>query len=81
MYFFVEGEVKVMRNKIGKLHLEVNAINSYDIPIHITYNADSEETAVDNVTVNSNATKVVENGQLIIIKEGVKYNILGIVVK
>lgn len=81
MYFFVEGEVKVMRNKIGKLHLEVNAINSYDIPIHITYNADSEGTAVDNVTVNSNATKVVENGQLIIIKEGVKYNILGIVVK
>ena len=39
------------------------------------------ETAVDNVTVNQNITKFFENGQLIIIKNGVKFNAQGQVVK
>lgn len=39
------------------------------------------ETAVDNVTVNQNITKFFENGQLIIIKDGVKFNAQGQVVK
>lgn len=38
-------------------------------------------TAVDNVTVNQNITKFFENGQLIIIKDGVKFNAQGQVVK
>ena len=81
MYFFVEGKVKVTRNEAGKLHLEINAINSYDIPIHIIYETNSAETAIENVTIDTNASKVVENGQLFIRKEGAIYNILGTVVK
>ena len=38
-------------------------------------------TAVDNITVNNNAVKFVENGQLIIVKGGVKYNVLGAMIK
>lgn len=37
----------------------------------------SEVTAVENVKVSSPAQKVIENGQLIIIKNGVRYNSLG----
>ena len=35
------------------------------------------ETAVDNVTIESKAIKVVRNGQLYILREGVMYNIIG----
>lgn len=38
-------------------------------------------TAVDNVTVNQQTTKFIENGQLIIVKNGVRYNVIGQVTK
>ena len=38
-------------------------------------------TAVDNVTVDQQATKFIENGQLVILKDGVRYNALGQVIK
>jgi hypothetical protein len=81
MYFFVEGTVQVRKNKAGKLHLEVNAINSFNLPIHIVYEADPVGSAIENVTVDTNANKVIENGQLFIMKNGVKYSVLGTVVK
>lgn len=38
-------------------------------------------TAIDNVTVDQNITKFFENGQLVILKNGVRYNAQGAVVK
>lgn len=43
--------------------------------------AEALTTAVDNVTVDQNITKFFENGQLVIIKNGVRYNAQGAVVK
>ena len=40
-----------------------------------------EGTGVKNIAVDNNATKVIENGQLFIIRNGVKYNITGSVVR
>jgi hypothetical protein len=40
-----------------------------------------ETSAVDNITTTVVPVKVIENGQLIIIKNGVKYNVAGAVVK
>jgi hypothetical protein len=42
---------------------------------------DGPGTALDNITIDTNITKTIENGQLIIIKNGVKYNVAGAVVK
>ena len=81
LYFFVEGNVTVTRNKARKLHLEVNALNSYDIPIHIVYEEDSVETNIENVIVDTKASKILKDGQLFIMKEGIRYNVLGTVVK
>jgi hypothetical protein len=64
----------------GKLRLEVEAVNSYDVPVHVVY--DASATAVENTEVeNNNVCKVVQEQQLLIIKDGVKYNILGYEVK
>ena len=81
LYFFVEGSVTVTQNKAGKLHLEVNASNSYNIPIHIVYEEDPTETDIENVIVDTNASKIVKDGQIFIMKEGIMYNVLGSVVK
>lgn len=78
-YFMVGGNV-VVENIEGHLKVTINALNSYDVPATIVYEASA--TAVENVTVEGkNASKMIENNQLFIIKDGVKYNVMGSVVK
>ena len=43
--------------------------------------SDGTTTGLDNITIDTNITKTIVNGQLIIIKDGVKYNAQGQVVK
>ena len=79
IYFLVSGTVEVTKVD-GKLQVEVNGLNSNDVPIHVVY--DPTSTAVENTVVeNNNVQKVIKNNQLLIIKEGVEYNVLGSVVK
>ena len=78
-YFMVGGNVVVEKIE-GHLKVTINALNSYDVPATIIYEASA--TAVENVTVEGkNASKMIENNQLFIIKDGVKYNVMGSVVK
>lgn len=80
MYFLVEGTVEVTKVD-GKLKVEVNGLNSNDVPVHVVYDAIGINTAVENVAVEHNVSKVLENGQLFIMKDGVKYNAIGSVVE
>ena len=75
MYFFVSGTVEV-KNKQGKLYMEINALNSYNVPAHIIYDA-SLATDVDEVLLSDKVQKQLKNGQLVILRNGESYNILG----
>jgi hypothetical protein len=59
----------------------VNAVNSYDVPIHIVFDGTKQTTAVENITTEKGATKRIENGQLLINRNGNTYNVLGASVK
>ena len=79
LYFPVSGTVEVTKVD-GKLKVEVNGLNSNNVPVHVVYGA--TDTAVEGVTtVGSDIKKCLENGQLVILKNGVKYNATGSVVK
>ncbi|MCR5049465.1 MAG: hypothetical protein K6A36_00095 [Paludibacteraceae bacterium] len=47
----------------------------------ITYSADAPTTGIRNTAVSAKAVKFFENGQLYILKNGVKYDITGAIVK
>ena len=79
-YFMVGGNV-VVENVEGHLKVTIDALNSYDVPAHIVYEADPVETGFENIKVSTNASKMIENNQLFIIKDGVKYDVLGSIVK
>ena len=80
LYLFVDGNVEVSK-KNGQLYIEVNALNSYEVPIHIIYDAGTASTT-GNITIQDNEpSKIIKNNQLIINKSGVRYNVLGAVVK
>ena len=79
IYFLVDGTVTVSEVN-GELAVEVNGLNSNGVAVHVVYGA--VDTAVEDVTtVGGDIKKSLENGQLVIIKNGVKYNATGFVVK
>ena len=79
LYFLVGGTVTVEKVDTN-IKIEVNGVNSYDVPIHVVY--DATQTAVENVsTENTNAVKVIENGILYILRNGNTYNAMGMEMK
>ena len=76
MYFFVSGTVEV-KNKQGKLYMEINALNSYDVPAHIIYDASATTAVFDTQYPTCDSKKQLRNGQLLIIRNGNVFNLLG----
>ena len=80
LYCLVDGTVTV-ENVGGKLKVEVDAVNSYDVPVTLHYEA-AHGTAVENVDKdNTNVAKRLVNGQLLIIRNGETYTATGVLVK
>ena len=78
-YFMVSGEV-VVENVNDHLKVTINALNSYDVPATIVYEA--VETGVENINVNvEGIQKQIIDGQLYIIREGKAFNVMGAQVK
>ena len=76
LYYFVEGIVEVTKTEDGQMRMEINAINSYEVPIHIVY--DPNGTAVEDINASTlGVKKALKNGQLIIIRNGETFNLTG----
>lgn len=76
MYFFVSGTVEV-KNKNGKLYMEIHARNSYNVPAHIIYDASVTTGTLDTRVPTPDTQKVLRDGQLLIIRNGETYTIWG----
>ena len=81
LYFFFTGQVEVKKLDGGeKLSIEVNALNSYDRPIHLVYEGMPVMDAIEEVNAekNSPAKKYLQNGELRIRRaDGTVFTILG----
>lgn len=86
LYFFFTGQVEVKKLDGGKkLSIEVNALNSYDVPIHIYYEGvpvTKSVTAIEEVESDTTtpAKKFIKDGALFIQRGKSVYNVLGGVV-
>ena len=79
LWFMVGGTVTVEKVD-GKMKMTINALNSYDQEINITY--DGTATSVENINVNvEGIRKQIVDGQLVIIRDGKAYNAQGAQVK
>lgn len=80
LWLLVGGTVEVRKTEDGSPYLEVNAVNSYGVEVHLVY--DGSATGVtDVVTPAAQPEKYLKNGQLIIRKAGVEYNAHGAILK
>ncbi len=74
VFFLVSGTITVL-NKDGHLYMEINARNSYDRPVHIVYT--QSDTAVDDVSTTFTPRKIIENGQLFILRGNERFTVSG----
>ena len=66
----------------GKLNVRMTKAGARSIGFAEACVADIlENTAIDNTTIAEKAVKVIENGQLVIIRNGVKFNAVGAVIE
>lgn len=81
LWMFVGGTVEVSKTDAGYLHMEVNAVNSYNVPVHIVY--DGTPTGLENVEVENinGVKKMMVDGQLVIVRDGKAFNAMGAQVK
>lgn len=76
LYFLVGGTVKVTK-KDGKLHFEMHAVNSYDVPVHVIYNPC--ETGLHDIDIDvADVKKMIINDQLVIIRTRKSFNVMGV---
>ena len=76
LYFLIDGTL-IVSKKNGELQFELNALNSYDVPVHIVYEAASS-TGVEHVGAKTtHAKKKLINNHFFIEVDGETYNILG----
>lgn len=76
LWLLVSGTVKVYKDDFGYPHMEVNAFNSYGVSVHIVY--DGTPTGLSNIQNSiSNTQKIIQNGQLLIIRNNQIFNVMG----
>lgn len=84
LWLLVDGTVEVTKTPEGYPNMEVNAVNSYGVEVHIVYDGTPISTAVENTHSQSpmnNCQKQLRNGQLLILRDGMIYNVLGVQTK
>ncbi|MBO5816571.1 MAG: hypothetical protein J6R26_01300 [Paludibacteraceae bacterium] len=80
LWLLVDGTVEVTKTEDGEPYLEVNAVNSYGVEVHIVF--DGTATGLENINVNvEGLRKQIVDGQLVIIHDGKAYNAQGAQVK
>ena len=79
LWCMVDGTVTIEKVD-GKMKVEVDALNSYDMSVKLHYNP--AQSAVEDITAgNTNISKRLINGQLVIIRNGQAYDATGALVK
>lgn len=82
LWLLVGGTIDVTKDEEGNAHLEVNAVNSYGVPVHIVYDGSPINTAVENTqSPMTRSQKLLRNGHLIIKNAGAEYNAQGVKVQ
>lgn len=76
LWLLVSGTVEITKDDDGNPHMEVNAFNSYGVPVHIVY--DGTPTTLKNVTTKDVVIKKqLRDNQLLIIRNNEVYNVMG----
>ena len=85
---FKDGEIKIIKTGVDPeedvtakvMESGIITMPAYDITISVTF-ASKSATACEDVEATEKAAKVLKNGQLIIVREGKTYNVLGATLK
>ena len=77
LWLLVDGTVEVIKTEDGNPYLEVNAVNSYGVEVHIVF--DGSATGVENIPLGDTVgtQKWMIDGHLLIIRNGEAFDVMG----
>ena len=75
--FHTDFEYSTPQSGAVKLTVNTTTNSAYVVSVAITYNPASDPTALDNTASEQKTIKTIENGRLVIIRDGLRYNALG----
>ena len=78
LWLLVDGTVEVAKTEEGYPSLEVKAVNSYGVEVHLVYNGTPTSVADTTHIPVSNTRKLIRDGQLLIIRNNEAFNLLGV---
>ena len=79
---FKGGNIHAVDNEVVYTDCTIRLVVDYEnVVVKITISSESVPSAVEDVVTPNTITKVIENGQMYILRDGVRYNALGGVVK
>ena len=82
LWLMVDGTVEVTKTEEGYPYLEVNAVNSYGVEVHIVYDGTHVGSGVEDIQLpTADTRKVLRDGQLLIIRNGETFNTVGTLVE
>lgn len=82
LWLLVDGTVEVTKTEEGYPYLEVNAVNSYGVEVHIVYDGTPVGSGVEDIQLpTADTRKVLRDGQLLIIRNGETFNTVGTLVE
>lgn len=82
LWLMVDGTVEVTKTEEGYPYLEVNAVNSYGVEVHIVYDGTPVGSGVEDIQLpTADTRKVLRDGQLLIIRNGETFNTVGTLVE
>ena len=82
LWLLVDGTVEVTKTEDGYPYLEVNAVNSYGVEVHIVYDGTPVGSGVEDIQLpTADTRKVLRDGQLLIIRNGETFNTVGTLVE
>lgn len=80
LWLLVDGTVEVTKDDAGQPYMEVNAVNSYGVAVHIVF--DGRATALEDIpSASPQIRKQIVNGQFVIMNNGETYNATGARIK
>ena len=83
LWLLVGGTVEVSKDDDGYMHLSVEAYNSYGVPVYIEYDGTPIDTEVESPLLPSklSCSKRIQNGRLLIERNGKIFSVLGVQLK
>ena len=74
-------EIELPAGAINDIHVSLDNVTKQKFIVNFRIEGESIQEGFENATVETKAVKVIRNGQMVIVRDGIEYDVLGTTIK